>query len=359
MSILARYILREFLRTFVYGLAVAITLYTVIELFQRLDTFIENRANIVDVIKYLLYLLPGLVVLLCPVAVLLATFITIGILSRNFEIMALRAGGVSLNRIVVPLLVCTFMISIVSAFGSELVAPYATRKAEQTYQKIKGRDYGKMKISQNQIWYRGKGVIYNVKMFNLVNDILEGVTLYYFDTDFRLTKRIDAQRAQWFNNQWVFVNATIRTFHPDKETETMSAEYQVVPLDETPDTFKQEGREPQEMNFLNLKDYIEKTTQEGYDTAQYLADLYAKTSSPFINFIIALFGVPFAIRIGRHGGFALGVTLSFVVGFSYWVFFNICLALGHGGALPPLVSAWIANVIFAALGAWSLLQIRY
>lgn len=359
MTILSKYILREFLRTLAYSLAVAITLYTVIELFQRLDTFIEHNASVLDASMYLLYLIPGVVVLLCPVAVLLSTFVTIGILSRNFEIMALRAGGVSLNRIVVPLLVCAFVISILSVLGSELVVPYSTTKAEQTYRQIKGREHGRTKISRDQFWYRGEGAIYNVKLFRRKSNMLDGVTIYSFDDNFRLTRRIDSERAQWVDNQWVFKNVTIRRFFPDKPTETTFAEFQGIPLHETPETFKQEVREPEEMSYRELKQYIEKTTQEGYDTTQYLADLYAKTSSPFINFIIALFGIPFAIRIGRHGGFALGVTLSFVVGFSYWVFFNVCLALGYSGALPPLVSAWIANVIFAALGVWSLLQVRY
>jgi len=113
------------------------------------------------------------------------------------------------------------------------------------------------------------------------------------------------------------------------------------------------------MSYLELKGYIEKTTQEGYDTTKSLAALYAKLSSPFINFFIALFGIPFALRIGKHGGFAIGITLSCVIGLAYWFFYGICNALGAGGALPPLLSAWAANFIFGILGFYLLLHVKY
>lgn len=359
MTILSKYILREFLLTLLYGLAVVLALFMIIELFQRLDVFIKYQAPFSSIIRYLSYMTPGIIILLCPIAVLLSSFITFGVLSRNFEIIALRASGVSLYRIIIPVLMCTFLISIASLLGNELVAPHTNRVAEETYDKIKGRVYGKSIYSGDQIWYRGEEVIYNIKVFHRQFNVLEGVALYYFDNAFELIKRVDAERARWQNNQWVFENVTTRTFNAHKENKTIFEKNCTIPLTETPETFKQEVREPEEMSFRELEEYIEKTTQEGYDTTPYLADLYAKISSPFINFVIALLGIPFAVRIGKHGGFALGVTMSFFVGFGYWVFFNLCLALGHSGALSPLLSAWVANITFVIVGLWLLLQIRF
>ncbi|HQO79009.1 MAG TPA: LptF/LptG family permease, partial [Thermodesulfobacteriota bacterium] len=217
MTILSRYILREFLKTLIYSLAVAVTLFMIIELFGQLDEFIEHRAGIVAIASYLGYLIPGTIILLCPVAVLLSSFITIGILSRNQEILALRANGVSLYRVVFPILACTFFISLASLMSNELIAPYTNRMAEQTFQHIKGKLYGRSIYSQSQLWYRGEGVIYNIKFFHPQTNVLEGVTLYFFDDDFRLVKRIDAERADWEKNKWVFANVTSRTFLSERE----------------------------------------------------------------------------------------------------------------------------------------------
>ena len=358
MTIISRYIFREFIKVFFYSLAVATSLFFIIDLFERLDVFLKYQASLSLITQYFLYKFPSIIFQITPVAVLLSTFITLGILSRNFEIIALKATGINLFRTISPILVTTFIISIIVLLGNELIAPFTNHKARTIYKNIKGRKE-KYIFKQHQLWYRGGNIIYNIKFFSYQDNVLHGVTLYFFDKDFHLYKRIDAERACWEGENWVFKNVTIRVFNPDKTIKTSFATKKVLPLKERPETFKKEIRKPEEMSYLELKEYIEKTTQEGYDTTKYLADMYAKISAPFINFIITLLGIPFAIKLGKHGGFALGVTFSFIIGFFYWVFFNICLALGHGGALPPLISAWIANFIFGILGLYLLLQIRY
>jgi len=358
MTIIAKYILREFIKAYLYSLAAATSLFFVIDIFERLDTFLKYEAGLAAVMEYFLFKLPSIILQINPMAVLLATFLTLGILSRNFEIVALRASGISLLRVATPILTTTFIISLLVLFGNEIVAPVANNKMRATYNAMKGREEDFV-FKQHQIWYRGDRCIYNIKLFSHATNSLHGVTLYFFDDAFHLFKRIDAKEAQWQNNQWVLREVVTRTFEPDKTITTVFQPQAVIPLRETPDTFKQRIRTPEEMSFLELKEYIAKTTREGYDITQYLADLYAKTSSPFINFIISLLGIPFAIRLGRHGGFALGVMVSFALGFSYWVFFNICLALGQGGAFPPLIAAWTANLIFGMLGVYLLLQVRY
>lgn len=358
MTIITRYILREFNKVFFYSLAVAVTLFFIGDLSERLDEFLKHQANFVDILQYFFFKIPSIIFLIIPIPVLLATSIVLGIFSRNFEIIALKSSGVSLWRTIAPILLAAFSISIITLFGNELIAPYSAQKAKAISNSIKGREKGTI-FSRNQIWFRGKEIMYNIKLFSPQNNTLHGVTLYFLDQDFNLNKRIDAEWADWQGDHWVFHKVTTRVFFPDKTIKTSFEKQNSFPLEETPDTFKQEIREPEEMSYLELKGYIEKTTQEGYDTTRYLADLYAKISSPFINFIIALCGIPFALRIGRHGGFALGVTLSFIIGFVYWVFFTVCLALGKGGALPPFISAWAANFIFCSSGLYFLLHIKY
>lgn len=359
MTIITRYIVREFIKVFFYSLAVIIILFFIGDLSERLGDFLQHQASFFDVLRYFLFKISSIIFLTIPIPVLLATTIVLGILNRNFEIIALRSSGVSLGRTISPILITALVISIITLVGNELITPYATQKAKAISNEIKGRERETI-FSQNQIWFRSKEIIYNIKYFSPKTNTLHGITLYFFDPDFILYKRIDAEWADWEKDHWVFHNVFTRTFDSNQKTiKTLFENQNSLPLEETPETFKQEVREPEEMSYFELKRYIEKTTEEGYDTTKFLTDLYAKISSPFINFIIALCGIPFALRIGRHGGFALGVTLSFIICFIYWVFFTICLSLGKGGALPPLISAWAGNFVFGILGLYLLLHTRY
>lgn len=357
MTIITRYILREFTRVLAYSFAVAVSLYFIIELTERLDTFLTHKSGLGTVVQYFLCKMPAIVYNVAPVPVLLTTFITLGILARNFELIAFRTNGVSLYRLVAPLLCYTLLFSVACLMDNELVAPYANRKAKAILSEVKGAR--QKRLYNDQIWYRGGDVIYNIKGFNPQDNTLSKVTLYYFDEGFQLRKRIDAESARWVNGQWVFYKVVTRMFAPKKKVETSFEQQEAIALEEGPDAFRQEMLSPEEMSYLELKDYIEKTTRQGYDTSQLLPAMYAKFSSPFISFVISIFGIPFALRIGRHGGFGLGVVLSFAIGYGYWLVFSACLALGTGGILPPFVSAWIANITFAALGLFMLLHTRY
>jgi len=358
MIIITRYILREFIKIFLYSLAVIVVLFFIGHLVDRLEGFLKHEVNFGLLLQYFFFRTIPIIFQCTPIPVLLATSITIGLLSRNFEIIALRSSGVSLSRTIAPILIAALGISIVSLFGNELVSPYATAKAKSLSRTIKGKER-KTIFNPDQIWLRGKGIIYNIKYFSSRENTLYDVTLYFLSHDFTLYKRIDAEKAFWQGNRWVFQNVYTREFEANNVIKTSFTKEASFPLEETPETFKQEIREPEEMSYLELKGYIEKTTQEGYDTTKYLAALYAKLSSPFINFFIALFGIPFALRIGRHGGFAIGITLSCVIGLGYWFFYGICTALGTGGALPPIISAWAANFIFGILGFYLLLHVKY
>ena len=112
------------------------------------------------------------------------------------------------------------------------------------------------------------------------------------------------------------------------------------------------------MGYWELKDFIQRIKENGYDTTPYLTDLHAKISFPFVVVVMTFLGIPFALRIGRSGNVAVGITASMAIGFFYWLFFSFSISLGRGGVLPPFLAAWSANFIFGALGILVLLQQR-
>jgi len=270
----------------------------------------------------------------------------------------MKAGGISVYKIVTPLVVISGCVMLISFVNQELILPYASQKAEYTENIRIKQKKGKRLLKQDRFWYRSDDTICKIDLFEYDSNTLKGITLYFFDKQFALLKRIDAGLGKWIENRWHFYDLVIRSFNPDGSMDIEVSEEKIISLKETPDDFKAARREPEEMSYSQLRDYIAKIERAGYKIPEYVPYLYAKISFPFICLIMPFLAIPFALRIGRGGGIAWGVGLSVIIGFTHFVFFNFSLSLGRAELLPPLLSAWAANIIFGAIGIFLLLQVR-
>jgi len=313
LNVITKYIIREFLKIFFLCLATCMGLFFVIDLsVQHLDNFSKYNPPFHLTVLFCLYKIPQIFYWMSPMAILLAIFLSLAIFSRNNEIIAMKAGGISIYKISAPLVVISGCVMLISFVNQELILPYASQKAEYTENiRIKQRK-SKRFLKQDRFWYR----------------------------------------------RWHFYNLVIRSFNPDGSMDIEISEEKIISLKETPDDFKAARREPEEMSYAELRDYIAKIERAGYKIPEYVPYLYAKISFPFICLIMPFLAIPFALRIGRGGGIAWGVGLSVIIGFTHFVFFNFSLSLGRAELLPPLLSAWAANIIFGALGVYFLLQVR-
>jgi lipopolysaccharide export system permease protein len=359
MTIITKYITREFLKIFFLCLGACMSLFFVIDLsMQYLGSFEKYNPPFFLTVLMCLYKLPEMFYWLAPMAILLGIFLTLALFSRNNEIIAMKASGISVYKIITPLLILSGCVMLISFGNQELILPYASQKAEYIQNiKIKQKE-GRRLLQQNRFWYRSEDAICNIDLFEHKTNTLQGITLYYFDSTFTLTKRVDARLGKWIDNEWHFYDVVIRTFSPDSVMAIEMAQEKIIPLKETPDDFKVARREPAEMSYAELKDYINKIEKAGYEVPEYIPYLYAKISFPFICLIMPILAIPFALRIGRGGSIALGVGLSVLIGFIYFAFFNFGLSLGKGGLLSPLLSAWAANILFGTLGTYFFLQVR-
>ncbi|MBW2182997.1 MAG: LPS export ABC transporter permease LptG [Deltaproteobacteria bacterium] len=359
MTIITRYIVREFLKIFFLCLGACVGLFFVIDLsVQYLDNFSKYNPPFLLTMLFCLYKIPQMFYWVCPMAMLLAIFLTLALLTKNNEIIAMKAGGISAYTIITPLLIISSCLVLVSFCNQELILPYASQKVEYIENVRIKRKRGKNLLKQNRFWYRSEDIVCNIELFEHASNTLHGVTIYFFDQHFKLKQRLDATRGKWVDNKWHFYDLVIRTFNPDGSMAVENTQEKIIPLKETPDDFKVARREPEEMSYAELKDYINKIERAGYQIPEYIPSLYAKLSFPFICLIMPILAIPFALRIGRGGGIALGIGMSVMMGFIYFVFFNFSLSLGTGGILPPLFSAWVANILFGSLGIYLFLRVR-
>jgi lipopolysaccharide export system permease protein len=335
-------------------------IFFVVELFEKINDIIVYKAPLYLIFEYFLYSTPLFLTQSLPFATLLAALITLGVLARNNEVVAMKAHGVSTYRIMFPLLVLAASITTLIFLLNETVVPYAARKGDYVWSvKIK-KEEERAFFKLNKIWYRGENYIYNIRLLDPKRNLLQGVTMYHFDEAFNLRQRIDADKAQWNGSGWTFYQVAIRNFTPGGEVQTEICDEKDILVPEIPEDFKKGMKDPTEMTYGELKEYVEQLRMDGYDSTRYVVDLHRKVAFPFLTLIMVLMGSPLALAAsqGRGGGIAQGVGISLVIGFIYWLAFAISVAMGHSGTLPPFIAAWAPNIFFGLSGGFILESIH-
>jgi len=347
VSTLDRYISREFVKLLLLIIISLVGLYLVVDFFERIRMFLSNHATFLQILSYFTFEIPMIVSLMLPVAVLLASLLTFGILSKNSEIIAMKANGVSLYRSAFPIITITIFICVFAFFLNEFLTPYTNQKAKhiKLIEVQKREKLGFFK--QNQIWFRSKDGIYNFNMFDPKTGTLKGIKINYLDRGMILTKRLDAKRAQWKKGTWIFYDVLITRFSPGKLPTIERAKSQIINLPETPSDFMMVQKDTGEMGYFELRKYIKNVQSEGYDAVQYMADMYGKIAFSLVSLILAVIGVSFSLRKSeRSGGISQSIAVGIIIGFSYWIVYAFSLSLGRSGTLPPLLAAWASNVLF-------------
>ncbi len=358
MLIISRYFLREFLRILVLCLATFVALYLIGDLFSRLEDILERGVGFSLVLQYFICGLPRIIHQLSPLAVLLSTFITIGLFVRNQEITALKAHGISLYRVLNVFILISAGIFVVSLLMQQFLIPKSTARFSQIRQEhIRGKKRSKV-VDTTAFWYRAQDGIYNIEFFDPEQNTLDKISIMYLDDVFQAKKAIYAKTGRWNGETWDLYNGMERLFLPDGGQTATAFKQQSVSLHASPEDFYISRKAGDELSFTDLWHLLKQLRTSGYPSTSYAVDLQAKVSYSFINIIMAILGIPFALMIGRSGNMALGIAVSTCLGLTYWVFFSFCISLGKGGVLNPFIAAWIANIIFGMLGIYLFLRVR-
>ncbi len=356
---LHRYVVREYLKILGLTLSSMILIFFVVLFLDKVNLFIRNRAPSYLIFEYLLYRVPEVTFQwTLPYAVLLATLLTLGMLSRHSEITAMKAGGVSLYRITLPLLFIALIISFLSFLGNEYLIPFTNQKVRYLLAVEVRKEQPTSFFKNYKIWYRSDHHIFNIQLLDPQKKVLEGFTLYQLDDSFRCIQRIDAREAKWVNGKWWLYHGATRHFDKGGSVRMIPFEEMECSLPESWESFQTTDWKSEEMSYTELRTYIQKIQSAGYDATRYVVDFYSKYSYPLLNLIMVLIGVPFALKTGRSGGVALSIGLSVMIGFTYGVIFYIFLTFGRSGILSPLLSAWTPTVLFGLAGIFTLMSVR-
>jgi LPS export ABC transporter permease LptF/LPS export ABC transporter permease LptG len=362
-QIVDTYLLSSFLFYFVLWLVSFVLMFHVFTFFELLSDIIKNHIAMGRVFTYLFFLSPRLIYRFTPVSVLTAVLVVFGVLTKNNEVTAFKACGVSMYRLTVPILAGGLLLSSGLFAFDHYWVPEADRVQDAIRAEIKGRP-AQTYLDPSRTWFYGlEDRIYNYKYFDQKEKVMLGVNVFEIDpATFRLKRQIAAERARWEPalSAWVFQNGWSR----DVKDYEASAEFnfagdiRVFPeLKETPDYFVKEALQSSQMNFLELRSYIGELQQSGFDTIPLQVQLYKKFSVPLFAFILAMVSAPFAFLAGNRGGMA-GIGMSFVIFISYVSIDQFFEQLGNLSELPPQLAAWSPDVVFSLVGLYFLARMR-
>ncbi len=353
MKILDRYIFSQFLKTFLIILLSFSVLFLVIDISDRLPRLLRKDAAVNDILLYFLLRIPYLMVLSAPVIILLTGLFVMNTLSKYNESIAIRAAGISILRMVTPILWFGFFFSILIMIFGDIFLPKVEEYRQFVYtEKIKNMKIEDKKM-RSHIHYLGKdNNLYYIGFFDGYRNILKTIDIsQYEEKKGNLQRKITSTDAVWKNDKWYFQNCDIRKFENNILVSMDSFDSVVLPeVDVTPIDFVKSAKEPLSMNFFELKEYIERLKKIGEKYSKELVELNLKISFPFANLIILLFSVPLVSTSSRGKGRGIVFAIGLLVCFLYLSALRISQSLGYNEVLSPLFAAWLPNIIFASVG---------
>lgn len=356
------YVLNGFLFYLAVLLAALVALIEVFTFFELLGDMIKNDIGMSTMVDYLIHLAPSLVYQLTPIGVLVASLICFGVLTKYNEVTAFKAGGVSVHRLAIPVLVVSFLVSA-ALFGlDQHLIPEANRRQEMLRAEIKNKPPATY-LRKNREWVYGQGSrIYNYHSLDPVKAVMSKVNVYELDpATFQIVQQVSADRARWDSaaRTWVFQNGIWQDSRSGKGVlhSFYGSSAHFAELSEPPSWFVKEEKEFKEMNFEELSQYIHEQQASGMDTTPLRVQYYKKFAVPLFALIMAILSVPFAFIAGNRGAMT-GVGISFGIAIAYWTIGTLFEQVGDLNQLPAAMAAWSPDILFALAGFYFMARMK-
>ncbi|MGB8011725.1 MAG: LptF/LptG family permease [Terriglobales bacterium] len=358
-TILDDYVLRGFVLYLAIIVAAFLMLLLVFTLFELLSDILRNQISPVTVGEYLLNVVPYFLYNTTPLSMLLAVLVTFGLLQRTNEITAIKATGISLYRIIVPVLIASTVVAGVLFLSDQLYLPYTNKRQDALRNEIKGKP-AQTYLRPDRKWIVGQhSDIYYYQFFDPDRDVFGGVSVFQFDPHtFQITHRISADRAHWSNSmgRWVYEEGWERSLNGSAIENYRRFDAATYPeLAEVPGYFKKEIKQSSEMSYDELRRYIYDLEQSGFDVVRLRVQLQKKIAYPLITLVMAVLAIPFALSAGKRSAVA-GIATAIGIGVVYWTISGLFEAMGNLSQLPPAVAAWSPDLVFGFIGGYLILR---
>ncbi|HZS28764.1 MAG TPA: LptF/LptG family permease [Candidatus Angelobacter sp.] len=371
--ILDDYVLRSFVGYLLLILSSLVVLFLVFTYFELLSDIVRKKISFLTQVEYLLNFIPSVLYQITPLAVLLTVLVMFGLMQKNNEITAMKATGVSIYRTVIPILVIATALAGGLFLLDQWYLPYANKRVETLRNLIKGKP-AQTYLRPDRKWIFGESKkkpdgspgnrkIYYYEAFDPDRNVFGSISVFELDPHtFQMVKRVYATRARWADQlqKWTFENGWQRTWStsPAGDIQEELHKFDVstfAELNEPPTYFKKEVLQSEEMNYEELRHYINDLQTGGFDVVRLRVQLQKKIAFPLVTLVMAVLAVPFALSGGRRGALS-GVVVALIIGVSYVLMVGLFEAMGNVSQLPPLIAAWSPDLIFGLTGGYLILK---
>ena len=358
--ILDDYVLRDFTLYLVMVFSTFLLLFLVFTLFELIGDILRNHISTWIVGEYLLNVSPYFLYGTAPLGVLFAVVITLGLMQRSNEITAIKATGISIYRIVVPVLVASLFVSVGLFLFDQFYLPHTNKRQDALRNQIKGKP-AQTYLNPDRKWIFGQhSTIYYYQLFDPDRDTFGSLSAFQFNPDtFQLTNRVYAERANWDDRlqRWVYTQGWSRKLQgPAIEDYNTFEVATFAGLNEPPNYFKKEVKQSSEMNYGELRSYIHDLQQSGFDVVRLKVQLHKKFAFPAIALVMAVLAVPFSVSASKRGAIA-GVAVAVGIAVVYLTVSSLFEAMGNVSQLPPVLAAWSPDLIFGLVGGYMILKV--
>jgi len=347
-----RYISQFFWTYFFAGLIVFLTIFLAVD---ALSTMVSYKDVTTDALfRFYLHYLPELILKMIPVSCLLGMILTLSVLNKNNELVALFSSGMSLQRVTAPLLMWVLVICILSFLVGDRIVPMMTKQKNYIfYNEIKKNPGLFSVVKTNRIWYRSKNAIFNIKTLNVEGTKAQGLTLYFFDEAWDLLQMMTASDVDMTGPQWILKDGSVTVFSSDSSFPlTSNFKTKSIKMSEDAKDLQSSGQTSEMLTQKELSKFIEKNKDAGLETVRYEVDYHSKFGFSFAGLVMCLLGIPFSVGRARSGGVMMNVGICIGLVFGYWILYSSSLTLGNHGHLPAIAAVWLPNVLMAAFGFW-------
>ena len=356
--ILEKYVAREFLKLMGLSLVTFVSLFIVVDFFEKIDRLVRAQLGPGALLEYLILKLPFAIGQVLPAAVLLGVMLTFGLMSRSHETMAIRTSGLNILSLIRPTLIYSGVVALLLLALNLYLIPWSQGRLDVFWQTQVNKKAPRNLHNLEHFWYKGDQAIYNIVMFRKDIQTLEGVKIYLFDRQFHLVQIIAAARAQWQGDHWRFFEGYVQFFAPGTgavtgSTSSNSGTWCSRNTPRTSPTWKRKSRKWMSMNSI---DYTVRLERDGYKSTPYRVDLYSRFSLALTPLVLVMLGLGLALRheqIYLTSMVAVGLGLMFV----YWLFFGFCASFGQAGSIPVLVAVIFPHLVFGLVALRMLRQV--
>lgn len=352
-NIIDRYIIRKYVSIFAFVFISMVSVYAIVNFFERIDSVYEHNKPISLLFSFIWYKIPESVQYIFPVTVLTATLLSFGLLAKFNEITAMKACGISLYRILVPVLVLAGLVSFCSFYVQENILPFSNKRAEQVWNELRdlpARSYGH--LDRRWVLSREKDRIYYYRYFDQNASVFSQISVFEIDSDsWSLEKRIFSEKGLLEKGELILSEAWTWEFSRSRLVGFDKLDNATLSRVEDREYFLKDWKEPDQMSYRELQDYIKEIDEKGFETLKFKVDLNFKLTFPLAGFIMTLLGIPFAFKMGKRGTL-VGIGLSMAIAMVYWGAIAIFRSFGYVNYLSPFLAAWGPTLIFGAVGLY-------